>query len=114
MKNDYDIYITNLMIESTDYTSGTWTFTGSLPVPHKCPRKSCRGGLNSSCVIGYHGPLCSLCDVGYYNRMNRFVLLLNTRKFNRKCAAIGNTISCEISIGNTTVREELMKNTARI
>ena len=38
-----------------------------LPRPHKCPRQdSCIGGLNSSCGVGYEGPLCEVCSVGHY------------------------------------------------
>ena len=42
----------------------------ALPKPHQCPRKeSCLGGLNSSCDVGYRGPLCEVCDAGYYKQL---------------------------------------------
>ena len=38
-----------------------------LPRPHKCPRQdSCMGGLNSSCDVGYEGPLCEVCSAEHY------------------------------------------------
>ena len=41
----------------------------SLPQPHKCPRQeSCIGGLDSSCAVGYRGPLCEICSAGYYKQ----------------------------------------------
>jgi hypothetical protein len=35
-----------------------------------CPDK----GSNASmyCKLGYHGPLCAICDQGYYRKLNRF------------------------------------------
>ena len=40
-----------------------------LPIPHKCPRKeSCEGGIDSYCVTGYEGPLCEVCNAGYYRQ----------------------------------------------
>ena len=42
----------------------------TLPKPHQCPRKnSCLGGLNSPCEAGYQGPLCEVCDAGYYKQL---------------------------------------------
>ena len=42
----------------------------SLPRPHKCPReKSCMGDLDSSCAVGYQGPLCEVCNAGYYKQL---------------------------------------------
>ena len=41
----------------------------SLPQPHKCPRQeSCIGGLDSSCAVGYRGPLCEICSAEYYKQ----------------------------------------------
>ena len=40
-----------------------------MPKPYECPRKkSCRGGLDSTCEDGYEGPLCEVCGHGYYKR----------------------------------------------
>ena len=45
-------------------------YSHRLPKPHKCPRQeSCIGGLNSSCAIGYEGPLCEVCSTGYYKQL---------------------------------------------
>ena len=42
----------------------------SLPRPHKCPRpESCQGGFNSTCNVGYEGPLCEVCSPGYYKQL---------------------------------------------
>ena len=41
-----------------------------LPRPHQCPRnESCMGGLDSSCALGYEGPLCEVCSTGYYKQL---------------------------------------------
>ena len=41
-----------------------------MPTPHQCPRQqSCKGGLDSPCDIGYEGPLCGVCSVGYYMQL---------------------------------------------
>ena len=42
----------------------------NLPRAHKCPRKkSCMGDLDSSCAVGYRGPLCEVCSTGYYKQL---------------------------------------------
>ena len=41
-----------------------------LPEPHKCPRpESCLGGIDSNCSEGYEGPLCDVCQHGYYKQL---------------------------------------------
>ena len=41
-----------------------------LPQPHKCPRpESCLGGMDSNCSEGYGGPLCDVCQHGYYKQL---------------------------------------------
>ena len=48
-----------------------------LPRPHKCPRKeSCTGGLHSLCATGYQGPLCEVCNDGYYKHLKTCKLCL--------------------------------------
>ena len=38
-----------------------------LSTPVWCPqRSSCPGGSNASCAVGHSGPLCGVCDAGYY------------------------------------------------
>ncbi|XP_078356902.1 uncharacterized protein LOC144641748 [Oculina patagonica] len=41
-----------------------------LPKPYKCPRKeSCMGGLDARCEDGYEGPLCEVCQAGFYKQL---------------------------------------------
>ena len=41
-----------------------------LPKPQKCAReKSCMGGLDSVCAVGYEGPLCEICNTGFYKQL---------------------------------------------
>ena len=41
-----------------------------MPTPYKCPvEESCKGGLDSSCENGYEGPLCAVCNLGYYKQL---------------------------------------------
>ncbi|XP_068756646.1 uncharacterized protein [Montipora capricornis] len=42
----------------------------SLPQAYKCPRpESCLGGMDSPCIAGYKGPLCEVCNPGYYKQL---------------------------------------------
>lgn len=42
-----------------------------MPTPHKCPKQeSCKGGLESPCEVGYEGPLCGVCSMGYYMELH--------------------------------------------
>lgn len=70
-KRLYSDFIDNLNIESDEFARTAWKFSGSLPKPHKCPRDSCLGGLNSSCKAGYQGLLCAGCAPSYFGRMSR-------------------------------------------
>ena len=39
---------------------------------HACPTAgSCLGGSAAECSVGYSGPLCAVCDQGYYNLMSK-------------------------------------------
>ena len=41
-----------------------------LPQSHGCPRpESCLGGIDSNCSEGYEGPLCDVCQHGYYKQL---------------------------------------------
>ena len=41
-----------------------------FPQAHKCPRpESCLGGMDSNCSQGYEGPLCNVCQQGYYKQL---------------------------------------------
>lgn len=70
MKLAYEAFAKNLIIENDSYPRNTSSFNGSLPKPYQCPRaKSCEGGLESKCATGYSGPLCEVCESGYYKRV---------------------------------------------
>ncbi|XP_031566728.1 uncharacterized protein LOC116301752 isoform X2 [Actinia tenebrosa] len=72
-QEEYSSFTRNLEIESSEVLQRNWKFNGTLPRPHKCPRKSCLGGMESSCYKGYEGPLCAVCKTQYYDRMNRCI-----------------------------------------
>lgn len=73
-QKEYSNFTRNLEIESSEVLQNrAWKFNITLPRPHKCPRESCLGGLESSCHHGYEGPLCAVCEPRFYDRMNRFV-----------------------------------------
>ena len=66
----YEAFAKNLEIEDETYLMNTSLYNGTLPKPYQCPRvKSCEGGLESKCAIGYSGPLCEVCQNGYYKRV---------------------------------------------
>ena len=49
------------------YDRNSNTFRCPMPKVHKCPTKGiCLGGMLSKCQIGHTGPLCDLCQKGYY------------------------------------------------
>ena len=44
----------------------------TIPQPYRCPMiEACKGGLNSSCEVGYEGPLCAVCSDGYYKKLKK-------------------------------------------
>ena len=66
----YEAFAKNLEIEDETYLMNTSLYNGTLPKPYQCPRvKSCEGGLESKCATGYSGPLCEVCQNGYYKRV---------------------------------------------
>lgn len=66
----YEAFAKNLEIEDETYLMNTSLYNGTLPKPYQCPRvKSCEGGLESKCATGYSGPLCEVCQDGYYKRV---------------------------------------------
>lgn len=66
----YKAFADNLKIENDFYFRNTSSFNGTLPRPYQCPRvQSCKGGLESKCATGYSGPLCEVCESGYYKRV---------------------------------------------
>lgn len=66
----YKDFADNLKIENNSYSRNTSSYNGTLPRPYQCPRvESCEGGLESNCAKGYSGPLCEVCESGYYKRV---------------------------------------------
>ena len=44
----------------------------TIPRPYICPLEvACNGGVDSSCVDGYEGPLCTICSNGYYKQLKK-------------------------------------------
>ena len=66
----YKDFADNLKIENNSYSRNTSSYNGTLPRPYQCPHvESCEGGLESKCAKGYSGPLCEVCESGYYKRV---------------------------------------------
>eukprot|EP00003_Mantamonas_plastica_P006159 TRINITY_DN14_c0_g1_i9.p1 TRINITY_DN14_c0_g1~~TRINITY_DN14_c0_g1_i9.p1 ORF type:complete len:6024 (+),score=1988.35 TRINITY_DN14_c0_g1_i9:844-18915(+) len=52
--------------EKIEPTSGFFRFEKETDKLFRCPvAAACKGGGNSSCNVGYTGPLCSICEDGY-------------------------------------------------
>ena len=68
-KGLYRNFTQNLNSSSPSFDSHVVEYPFNMPKPYECPRKkSCRGGLDSTCEDGYEGPLCEVCGHGYYKR----------------------------------------------
>ena len=71
-KNRYRAFIDNLVASSPALGEEDVTYPYSLPTPYQCPLKSsCQGGIDSTCISGYKGPLCSVCSQGYYKQLHK-------------------------------------------
>ncbi|XP_078377515.1 uncharacterized protein LOC144660686 [Oculina patagonica] len=71
----YRYFIKNLLTLSPALDAASVQFRYPIPTPFKCPREeSCKGGLDSPCDNGYHGPLCAVCTSGYYKRFQSCTL----------------------------------------
>eukprot|EP00004_Rigifila_ramosa_P013166 TRINITY_DN289_c0_g1_i4.p1 TRINITY_DN289_c0_g1~~TRINITY_DN289_c0_g1_i4.p1 ORF type:complete len:4683 (+),score=945.47 TRINITY_DN289_c0_g1_i4:1543-14049(+) len=47
-------------------TNGNWRPSAFSAQTYQCPNPAaCRGGVNSTCAVGYTGPLCGVCADGY-------------------------------------------------
>ena len=66
-----DADVTPVVLTKSSMSNGTYIeYPNNLPQPQKCPReKSCMGGLDASCAVGYEGPLCEICSAGYYKQL---------------------------------------------
>ena len=73
-KERYQSFMNNLDTHNNDFNLRSAVYNGSMPIAYKCPRsESCLGGVESSCDVGYRGPLCDVCDSGYYKRMKNCI-----------------------------------------
>ena len=71
-KARYSDFIANLLTSSPALDGDSVQFPHSIPVPYMCPIEgACRGGLDSLCETGYHGPLCGVCSLGYYKQLQK-------------------------------------------
>ena len=60
----------DLAIENTKYNHRT--FQGLIPRAYACPlAETCLGGILSKCAVGYTGPLCAVCESGYFPMMTK-------------------------------------------
>lgn len=66
----YEAFAKNLKIENDTYLRNSTSYNGTLPIPYQCPQVvACLGGLESKCAKGYTGPLCEVCEDGFYKRV---------------------------------------------
>ena len=69
-KKRYSIFIANLLASSPALGENDVQYQYPLPTPYKCPKEEiCKGGLDSTCKIGYEGPLCSVCSSEFYKQL---------------------------------------------
>ena len=69
-KDRYRYFIKNLLTPLPALGEDDVQYTDPIPTPYRCPiEDSCKGGLDSSCMTGYKGPLCSVCSLGYYKQL---------------------------------------------
>ena len=69
-KQHYREFITNLLASSPALDNSSIKFPYPIPTPYRCPvEESCKGGLDSLCKNGYEGPLCAVCNSGYYKQL---------------------------------------------
>ena len=71
VEESYRKFLDNILTFKQDYNDTYSRFSGSLPVPLKCPHlASCKGGIDSECHEGYCGTLCASCTTDHYLRFN--------------------------------------------
>ncbi|XP_078342705.1 uncharacterized protein LOC144628475 [Oculina patagonica] len=69
-KDHYIVFIKNLQASHPALGADDVRYPYPIPTPYQCPREeSCIGGLDSPCDIGYEGPLCAVCSLGYYKQL---------------------------------------------
>ena len=70
-EDSYRRFLDNILTTNRDYNDTHSRFSGSLPMPLKCPHlASCKGGIDSECQEGYRGTLCASCTTDHYLRFN--------------------------------------------
>ena len=68
-KDRYRKFIYNLLASSPALDASSVRYPYPIPTPYMCPMEgSCKGGLNSTCNNGYKGPLCGVCNSGFYKQ----------------------------------------------
>ena len=67
----YLAFMDNIETKNNSYDLESSVFHCTMPKPHKClTRGICLGGIQAECRKGYTGPLCALCQKGYYKHFN--------------------------------------------
>lgn len=67
----YQSFIEDLQVKNVTYSQQHNKYELSLPIRYPCPRiQSCLGGLAATCAEGYKGPLCAVCQQGFYKMVN--------------------------------------------
>ena len=67
-------FVENLKTKTNSYNRHSSAFYCSVPKAHHCLSKGvCLGGVHSKCQTGYIGPLCALCQQGYYKHFKSCV-----------------------------------------
>lgn len=72
-KERYKNFTANLLNPKPSYDNTFRDFTYTMPKATKCPREeSCQGDVHSllnPCKPGYEGPVCGICQFGYYKQL---------------------------------------------
>ena len=101
-------------VNSSDRNSVTIEYPYALPMPHKCAREeSCMGGLYSSCQAGYEGPLCDVCNAGYYKLLKTCKLCPTKQWMIGQLSVVVVVIAIVIAIIVWTSRKKSKKSRGR-
>ena len=67
----YEKFKDELGVQDNSYDEKLTQFNRSFPKVYACPIASaCLGGRESTCSLGYEGPVCAVCSKGYYRMIN--------------------------------------------
>ena len=101
-------------IDSAIISQSLYEFPHTLPRPHKCPREeSCMGGLDSRCDTGYQGPLCEVCNAGYYKQMQSCKLCPTRRRMIVQLSVLAAAVAIVIAIVVWTGKKKSEKSEER-